>query len=116
MIGDKMLVDNTQRNKEAKEVYGIIKKHKKQIENGPEFFIIKNFDNCRERGYTIEYGDKEVSFATNRNSDDIVVYPFKWENNDDIEEDYKTKSKYFLKTKEAYNFIMEYLGIDAKEE
>jgi hypothetical protein len=55
-------------------------------------FRLYNFDNGRERGYTLELVDESnydpdkggfldkrtVSFAENRNSDEIVIYPFEW--------------------------------------
>jgi len=41
--------------------------------------VFAPFINGRERGYTVYYDGKEVNFAENRNSDQIVVYPFKWQ-------------------------------------
>lgn len=63
------------------------------------------FDNGRERGYTFRdrKTGKEISFAENRNSDSIVVYPFKWADaiKDPYDTAYKNETKRY-KPKEFY--------------
>ena len=109
------IIDFSGKNWQAECIYRLIKKNHSNI-NGvlADSLIIKNFDNHREQGYTLEYKDMEISFAQNRNSEDIVVYPFKWKNNPNIEDDCKTKSKYFENRhfQEVFDFIFDFLGID----
>jgi len=109
------ILDLSKRNWQARCIYELIMEYKNDIEHEiDDTLIIEIFDNGRERGYTLKYKDKELSFAENRNSDDIVVYPFKWENNKNIEQDYKTKSKYFKREQfhKVFDYILEYFGIN----
>ena len=116
-------LDEAERSWQAECIYGLFKRYYDDIE-----FVLKdrklddgilritNFENCRERGYTIKLGEKEVSFAENRNSDDIVVYPFKWNDleNSNKEADYDHNTKYFKYQQfhEVFDYIIEYLGIE----
>jgi len=111
------ILDNSRRNWQAKCIYELLLEYQKDIEEAiDEMLIIENFDNDRERGYTLKYKGKEISFAENRTSDNIVIYPFRWntETKDLHEEFYDTKSKYFEygKFQEVFNFILKYLGIE----
>jgi hypothetical protein len=82
---------------------------------------LKNFENGRERGYTISdhHHGLEISWAEYRSSDDIVVYPFKWEDaiNNEDDKSFDEKRKYFKREQfyEVYNFILKYLDIDVCE-
>jgi hypothetical protein len=78
--------------------------------HGYQNLLIVPFLNGRERGYTAVYGDKEVSWCQHRNSDDIVVYPFKWLGKNS-EEDFKTKSIFLTSDEKAYKHILVNLGI-----
>lgn len=105
------ILDLTPRNYQAECIYKCILELKEEIEEELEdTLIITNFDNGRERGYTIQYKDKEISFAVNRSSDDIVVYPFKFSTATD--EDYKMAWYYkpfkFIK---VISDILSYLDI-----
>jgi len=108
------VVDHTERNWQAECIYRLFRQYQPDIEYVIDgIMTIENFENGRERGYTIRYKDKEVSFAENRSSDDIVVYPFKWENNDTLDDDYSTKSKYFKREQflKVFDWILGYLNI-----
>jgi len=118
------IINNVKRNWQAECIYNLIMEHKDSIKfvlNG-RILVISNFENCRERGYTLrisirnnetkETTRKELSFAENRNSDSIVVYPFEW-NNENCEKDYETKTKYFKPESfyEVFDYILKYFDI-----
>lgn len=111
MVGS--VVDWSERNWQARCIYGLIKRYQHDIEHVIDDALeIENFENGRERGYTIRYKDKEVSFAENRNSDDIVVYPFPWEK---VDKECDRKDAKFFKLQQfhkVFNYLLDYLGIE----
>ncbi len=116
------VLNSVERNWQAKCIYELFREHEEDIDYALKtrkfdhdgILRIGHFENCRERGYTLTLGEKEVSFAEHRSSDDIVVYPFKWANGDASEKDYETKTKHFKyqQFSEAFNWILDYLGIE----
>jgi hypothetical protein len=105
------------RNWQAKCIFLLIAEHyKEDLEYTLEAPLgISAFDNGRERGYTLKYKGLEISFAEGRSSDDIVVYPFVWDNPNekDQENDYEQKTRRFKYQQfyKTFEFILKYLGI-----
>lgn len=106
-------IDNTRRNKQADAILKLVKpallkadradlEHFKKggdRKSDGRFIVLSFFINCREQGYTLKQGSGpkafEVSWAENRNSDDIVIYPFVWgDSNAKKEDDYHNKTIY----------------------
>lgn len=121
-------LDNTKRNAQADFLLSMLKERLEGAERWGTrqggMITLSFFENCRERGYTIYrsvsgIGGKQlyVNFAENRNSDDIVVYPFNWDHEDEKEVNYRTKSKYFgaLQFQEAADFILKHLELTNEE-
>ncbi len=117
------VVNESERTWQAKCIYELFKRHDVDIDHalrnsGPVEGILRitNFENCRERGYTLTLGEKEISFSEHRKSDNIVVYPFKWDEheNPNREVDYEHKTKYFKfqQFQEVFDYILEYLEIE----
>lgn len=93
------LLDYAKRNDQAIKVLRLLKKELKKMKPSAAIkeydLTLHNFENCRERGFTLRngYGGKEVTWAESRGSDAIVIYPFVW-GNPKAEEDYQKKSRY----------------------
>lgn len=72
------------------------------------------FENGRESGFTLKTGSREITFANARSSDSLVVYPFVWEDPDQVrrEKNYFEKRQYFNpgKVSVAGEFIIGYLN------
>lgn len=123
------ILDYAKRNWQAYCIYLLFMKHwdsiNYQLKNNPRhtgrMLELRNFENGRERGYTIkdDHHDLEISWAENRNSDDIVVYPIKWAdaiaNEDDDSYRKKFKCFGFQQFHEVYRYILEYLDINVCE-
>ncbi len=110
-----VILNEVERSWQSECIYLLFKRYWNDIEYVLEDnLMISNFENCRERGYTLKYKDKEVSFAENRSSDDIAVYPFKWNDNKNSERDYEKKSKYFKYGEfyKVFEWLLEYLCIE----
>lgn len=90
-----------------------------------KYLGVEAYVNCREQGFSIKNyfkGDKQVSFAENRNSDDIVVYfgdriDFSMQGNVPSEKAYGNR-RYFAchNVKEAAEVIYDYLNLEAINE
>lgn len=102
--------------KQAEEVLKILKK---KLSKSGDGICYQAFQNGRERGFSILNLDtrKQVSFAENRNSDDIVIYygeAYKtFDNNNLPISDEDWKRKVFIAPEEyerAAEFILEYVG------
>lgn len=109
------IIDNSKRNWQAECIYLLFMRYYGDIEYViDDFLTIENFENCRERGYTIKYKNKEISFAEHRNGDSIVIYPFKWKNNPKRERDFERKSKHlkYQQFQEAFDYILNFLDIE----
>ena len=77
-------------NDQARILMDIIDMRSHEIE--AETVLAELFVNGRERGWTLgQYTDREISFAECRSSDQIVLYPFRW-NEGDPTVDYKTRT------------------------
>jgi len=122
------ILDYAKRNWQAYCIYLLLMENldsiKHQLENNVRHkekrLTLENFENGRERGYTIKDSSNEIeiSWAENRSSDDIVVYLFPWEMANEIsEEEWYKKTKWFKPQQfsEVYNFILEFLEIDLCE-
>lgn len=111
-------IDN--KNTQAKLLLEYLKSLQQYLPSDDIDVILKDFDNGREQGYTIELHrvdskpvynkDKlHVAFAESRNSDNIVVYHGKGVfNNASISDEFWATEKYFghLGLVETANYIM----------
>jgi hypothetical protein len=113
-----VIFPNPQANKLAEDVKNWFEYDRPDIElslknqASMDNLVIVPFLNGRERGYTAVYGKKSVSWAEDRISNQLMVYPFDWFGGN-LDENYKMKTKNFRKDDgEAYKYILKYLGID----
>lgn len=97
-------------NDQARVLMDIIDMLSHEIE--AEDVLAELFVNGRERGWTLApHTDREISFAKCRNSDQIVMYPFRW-GGATCEEDYKERSLLLepLDFETAASFVIHYLN------
>jgi hypothetical protein len=97
-------------NTQARILMDLIDLRSHEIE--AETVLAELFVNGRERGWTLApHSDHEISFAECRNSDSIVLYPFRW-GNKNAEVDYKertlTMEPHDFET--AASFVIHYLN------
>jgi len=99
---------------QAQIVYLLLKRQHDNEDDEADMWLVERFVNGREHGYTIHavqgYGVGEslyVSFSENRNSDQIVVYPYQHETCS--EQDYKTRTIRF--PAEAFSEAAEWIGL-----
>ena len=114
---EKYLLDFTQRNAVSRKVLKEMKVLMKQITHDTKlspsgYLTLEYFTNGRERGYTMQLGNRTVHWAEYRNTDDIVVYESKGKF-----DKYSYDNRLFFRpneTRDAAEFMLKYLYNDER--